>query len=112
MFKALGINIAFRLINSLLVAKIEHPEFKQFAEATLGPAKKVAKVLTDKDPDNQAQIQKIWFEENDELVDAAFLPIRAIIKAKVNDPALQEQLFLIADELHGGLAEAVEGPNK
>lgn len=112
MFRVLAIKFAFGLIERLFVAKIPNPSIQGFVKLQLKPAQRVAYVLTDKNPENEAQLLEIWRQENDQFVAAAFIPLQAVIMERIKDPAMVEDIQAILNELQTYLVEAVEGSNK
>ena len=62
------IKLAFRLIRKFLIAKINIVELKEYTESLLKPIENVADVLSDKNPDNKAQLLEIWTKNKSEVI--------------------------------------------
>lgn len=112
MFKQAMVRLGLKLVNSFFVEKIQFAPVKEFVQASLTPVERVAYAYLDKNPDDQAQIEQIWYEENDAFVAASFDSIEKIIAAKVEDPERRDVLIEIIKTIRPEVLELVEGPNR
>lgn len=56
------LNTLLTLIDVLLIKKIPYEDIQNDIQALLEPIKKTIKVLSDLDPNNKEQIQKVWLD--------------------------------------------------
>lgn len=59
---AASVNTLLALIDVLLVKKIPYPEVQDSIRLIMSPIKKMITVLSDVDPNNKEQVQKVWTE--------------------------------------------------
>ncbi len=90
MFLKTIITAAFALIQKFLIDKIDYEPLKQYFLNQIEPAKNVAELLTDKNPDNKAQLAAFWEENKSTLVAANLDFAIMIIEDKVKDPLLRD----------------------
>jgi len=106
MFRKTGINLAFKLINVLLVSKIADESIRAFVESQITPLKDVADVLTDKNPDDAAQLQQVWEEHQEQFVKDSMEVIRTIIVQNVEDQERQDLLLELVGYVEEELIKA------
>lgn len=57
-----SLNTLLALIDVLLIKKIPYPDIQNDIHALFAPIKKTIQVLSDLDPNNKEQIQKVWLD--------------------------------------------------
>lgn len=95
MFLKAIITAAFALIQKYLIDKIDYEPLKQYFMNQIEPAKNVAELLTDKDPNNKAQLAAFWEENKSSLVAANLDFAIMIIEDKVKDPVLRDLIVTL-----------------
>jgi hypothetical protein len=94
MFKKALIAAALTLIRVKFINRINHVELRSLVEKGFLPAESVLEKLTDKDPNNAAQMQQIWLQYKDQLQNDSIELAIEIVKRKVKDEAIR--LLVIA----------------
>lgn len=96
MFKKILIAAALNIIRVKLLVKINHTELRTYVEKKLVPIEEVVDKLTDKDPNNAAQMADIWNKYKHQFeTDTIALAIE-IVKQKVKDEDIR---FLVVTAL-------------
>lgn len=108
MFRNVGINLGFRLIDLFLVSKITNQPLKNFVESQLDPLKDVAKVLTDSNPNDLEQLNRVWLENREQFVKDATQVLREIVEANVEDEDKRNLLLDIIEVLENELLSAFQ----
>ena len=99
------------------VDKIKHQEIKDFFSLRINELEMAIKLLTDKNPDDKAQLQKLWEEQiKPSLQENGLDAAKAIIETKVKDPIVKKTLLDIIElyelelnESEGGHAQGRAG---
>lgn len=93
MLKRILIFAALRLLKSQLLDKIEYAPAKAYIQGTYNRLEKVATVLTDNNPDDQAQLAQLWESEKSNLFIETIDSAQAIITVEVDNPAIRDILL-------------------
>lgn len=95
MFRKSLIDLAFRLLNSYLVDQITFEPLRSYVQGRYALLKSIAGVLTDKNPNNNEQLQQVW-ENYDEIeLDASLETAARIIELRMKDKTVAKELALI-----------------
>lgn len=95
MFVSPLINLAFNLLDRYLISKITFAPLREYVQGRYALLKSVADVLTDKNPNNNEQLQKVW-ENYDEIeLDASLETAARIIEIRMKDKNLAADLALV-----------------
>jgi transposase-like protein len=105
MFKKVAIMSAFFLLDRLLIQKINYEPAKNFFKTLLNPARQMADVMTDSDPNNTEQIKQVLENNKLALADLGLETAKRIVADKVKDETLKMAVLAILDEID----EAVPG---
>jgi hypothetical protein len=99
MFKKFLIVAAINLIRVKLLVRINHAELRSYVEKKLIPIEEVVEKLTDKDPNNSAQMTEVWTKYRSEFeTDTIDLAIE-IVKRKVKDDAVRTLVIAALESL-------------
>ena len=92
------VSLAFKVLDKHVVDKlITYKPLHDYVEKLLEGLKKVVSAMTDKDPDNEAQLKAIWESEKEGLFDDTLDIAAAIVRDKIKDAdtaAMVSQLLL------------------
>lgn len=99
MFRIKIIAAAIGIIRSFLIEKIPYDPLKNFLEENLDPVKKIADLLTDKDPDNRRQMEEFWLANKSKFEKSSIAAAKNAIQQSVKDPVIREMLLAALDEL-------------
>lgn len=102
MFRKAIINALFSALQSFLIDKITVEPLKNYILSLLAPAKKVADLLTDSNPNNGEQLMTFWLEHQKELLNLSIEALKNLIRAKVKDPVLLALILSALDEIDEG----------
>lgn len=91
------IALAMRLLDRHLIHRINFEPLKIWLSAQLKLVNDVVDKLTDKDPDNKAQLAAVWEEHKTTLVDNSLDATKASIAVLVKNPLLAEEICLLLD---------------
>lgn len=92
MFKTVLIRAAFSILDKLLIKKINFEPLRKFFDGTLGKAKNVAEILTDKNPQNEAQLAEFWRANQAQILDESFDLAKEVILKKMKTGWLKDAL--------------------
>lgn len=99
MFKKALIAAALTLIRVKFINRINHAELRAFVEKSLVPVQVVIEKLTDKDPNNTAQMAEVWRQYRDQFeTDTVDLAID-IVRRKVKDEAVRDLVIAALESL-------------
>ena len=87
MFKNLLINAALNLLDKYLVAQITFIPLKSYIQLRYEAIKKVADIFTDKDPQNERQLQELWEEIDEQTLDDTLELAAAILEGSKSEIA-------------------------
>lgn len=82
-----------------LLRKIQFAPLRSFFDATLGKAQEVAEILTDKNPQNEAQLAEFWRQNQALLLDQSIDLTREIIRAKAKEGWEKDAILALLDIL-------------
>lgn len=99
-FRIKLIRAAFAVIRAWMLNVIAFPPMKVYVQKNLLPLEQVADKLTDKDPNNAAQMEALWREYQDDFEQDTIELAIGIVEKKVKDPATRQ---LIIELLRGEL---------
>ena len=100
MFRKKMIKLGIRLISIFLVSKIKVVEFRDHVESLLNPLAEIAEVLTDKDPDDNGQMLKVWQDNKNNIIGGTLSTACIIIETKIKDPLVAQIICeMIKDQL-------------
>lgn len=95
MFVKAIIAAAFAVLKKYLIEKIQFVPLRQYFEQQIEPAMKVAELLTDKNPDNSAQLAAFWNENKSTLLSSNLDLAIMIIEEKVTDVVLRDLIVAL-----------------
>jgi glutamate synthase domain-containing protein 1 len=99
MFKKAVITAAFAFIRAKYVKLINHAELRNLVEKSLIPAEVVVEKLTDKDPNNAAQMQQVWLQYKDQFENDSIEMAIEIVRRKVKDEATRNLIIAALESL-------------
>jgi hypothetical protein len=99
MFKKMLIVAAMQLIRVKLIARINHVELRNYCEKQIVPLEEVVDRLTDKDPNNAAQMQDVWLRHKASLETDTIALAIDIVKRKVKDDAIRTLVIAALESL-------------
>lgn len=99
MFVKAIIAAAFAVLKKYLIEKIQFAPLRQYFEQQIEPAMKVAELLTDKNPDNAAQLQIFWNENKSSLLSSNLDLAIMIIEEKVKDTVLRDLIVALLQSI-------------
>jgi dihydrofolate reductase len=99
MFKKIAIMAAFYMLDRLLINRITFEPLRLFFRNLLSPAKNVADILTNENPNNAEEMKAFWEKNQMQLLDNSLETAKSIINVKVKDEILRTAILAILDEL-------------
>lgn len=99
MFKKVAIMAAFYLLDRLLINRITFEPLRLFFRNLLNPAKTVADILTNENPNNADELKAFWEKNQLQLLDNTLETAKGIINVKVKDEVLKTAILAILDEI-------------
>lgn len=104
-------------LKNKIVDKIKHQEIKDFFTLRIDELEMAVKLLTDKNPDDKAQLQKLWEDQiKPSLQENGLDAAKAIIETQVKDEVVKKTLLdiialyeLELNESEGGHAQGRAG---
>ena len=88
--RIIGINLAFSLLDRYLISVLPYEPIKLYLQSKLDFLKRAADKLTDKNPENEAQLKELWEQYEDEIVDDTLDTAIEIVLKEVKDPILAQ----------------------
>lgn len=79
------INIAFKILERRVVQRIKHIAVRDFIALLVKKLKAIVSLMTDKDPDNQAQLDLWWKEERKRLFTETLNSAAHMILSEIED---------------------------
>lgn len=93
------VKAALNLIYKFLVEPIQYAPTKFYLEKRHDDLQAAAEKLTDADPNNVEQLKQLWEDIDEEFVDDTLLFAAKVVRDKVKDQFLAEQVATILEEL-------------
>lgn len=93
------IKAAFAVIRAWMVNVIQFPPMKNYVVKNLLPLEIVADKLTDKDPNNAAQMEALWREYEDDFEKDTITLAIEIVRKKVKDETTRNLIIELLDGL-------------
>jgi hypothetical protein len=90
--------VAFSLLASQ-IEKIKHEPLQFWLNERVGQLRKVFDIFTDDDKNDQAQLQKWWEENQDQVVNGDLDTAIQIVRNQYPDPEIRQQIINLI-ELH------------
>lgn len=112
MFRRTLISAAIKILDTFLVSKITYAPAKVYVKENYDRLKRVADILTDKNPDNQQQLRELWETEKLDLISDTIALKKEIISKEIRDEVIKEALLDLIETIEKTLQEqlALEAP--
>ena len=109
--KSILINFALRIIRMEVVGRIDSPTYNPILAVSFNTLEGAAKVVTDGNPDDKAQLAALWQEQKQPILLGALDTAKAVIVEEIKDERTEGYLVILVDELReavavGGLLKA------
>lgn len=96
------ISLAFKILDKYVVDKlITYTPLHDYVEKLVLGLKKVVVIMTDKDPNNKAQLAALWNDEKEGLFDDTLDIAAAVVRDKVKDPETAQMVAQLLIDLKG-----------
>lgn len=109
MFKRILIFAALRLIKSQLLDKIGYEPLKAYVSGTYSRLEKVATVVTDNNPDDQAQLKALWEAEKTSFIVETLDAAEGIITVEVDNSVIRDILLETLEAIEAEQRQAGAG---
>ena len=103
--KSILVNLALRILKMEVLGRIDSPTYNPILAVSFSTLEGAARLVTDGDPDDKAQLAALWQEQKKPIFLGALDTAKAVIVEEIKDDRTESYLVILVDELREAVAD-------